>query len=484
MAKITAKAKTNPPKRIRTINRAGGEAFTLTDKERLATGVLTSFFGEANYYGDTTNELIELAFGADPKFVAQLAVYARNNMNLRTFPVALTGVLCLKGQKYARSVINQVCTRPDQLCELVSFVNLYGENVARSLRQMKLGLSDRLNDCNEYALSKYSGTGKVKLKDVLKLCHAKPKDKAQSKLFKKLLSDTLETPVTWETVVSEKGNNANSWEKLWRENALGYMAALRNLRNMIEAGAECVPEVLAMLQDLDRIKKSKQLPFRFYSAYREMGNLGVKGQAAMVALNECIELSVDNLSWSESGSTLVAADVSGSMDNPISGYSGVMMFDISSLLTACVHRLSEGKATLSAFSDNFALINVHPRTPLFEVVERIRQSMPHGGTYAHKILQHCMTNQPNLDRIIILTDEQCYNESGMSDSFAKLWEAYRYQSKCWLHIINLKSYGTTMVQRDKRVNYISGWSERVLEYIAKVEGGEKSMLSEIESIKV
>jgi len=46
----------------------------------------------------------------------------------------------------------------------------------------------------------------------------------------------LPIPETWETLVSEKGNKASSWEELIEHNKLPFMAMLRNLRNLIFTG--------------------------------------------------------------------------------------------------------------------------------------------------------------------------------------------------------------------------------------------------------
>ena len=57
--------------------------------------------------------------------------------------------------------------------------------------------------------------------------------------------------------------------------SMGYMALLRNLRNFDEAGisderARYVREVLA---DPERVAKSRQFPYRFWSAYKNVPSL-------------------------------------------------------------------------------------------------------------------------------------------------------------------------------------------------------------------
>jgi len=74
------------------------------------------------------------------------------------------------------------------------------------------------------------------------------------------LEDRLETPVTWETELSLKGNTKEVWERLIDENRLGYMAMMRNLRNIIKSGASNMDKVYEYLTDEERVLKNKQLP--------------------------------------------------------------------------------------------------------------------------------------------------------------------------------------------------------------------------------
>ena len=75
----------------------------------------------------------------------------------------------------------------------------------------------------------------MKLRDVLFLCHAKPKDEAQDATWKQLIGGTLPTPDTWEVALSSGADKKATWERLIAEKKLGALALLRNLRK-IKAG--------------------------------------------------------------------------------------------------------------------------------------------------------------------------------------------------------------------------------------------------------
>ena len=119
------------------------------------------------------------------------------------------------------------------------------------------------------------------------LVHPKAKDEKQQALFDKIVQDELAIPYTWETELSALGQIKFDsedlkkeavklkWEELIFSNKLGYMATLRNLRNILEAGVskEALNKVCGFLSDAKAVANSKQLPFRFLAAYRELKEL-------------------------------------------------------------------------------------------------------------------------------------------------------------------------------------------------------------------
>ncbi|XP_062873352.1 telomerase protein component 1-like [Trichomycterus rosablanca] len=80
----------------------------------------------------------------------------------------------------------------------------------------------------------------------------------------------LKQPETWETRLSQEGNTAATWEKLIDNNALPFMAMLRNLRNMITQGisAKHHDKILKRLCSKSAVIQSRQFPFRFLSVYQ------------------------------------------------------------------------------------------------------------------------------------------------------------------------------------------------------------------------
>ncbi|XP_056913598.1 telomerase protein component 1 isoform X2 [Takifugu flavidus] len=91
----------------------------------------------------------------------------------------------------------------------------------------------------------------------------------------------LRQPETWERLLSLKGNNSSTWEKLIDNKSLPFMAMLRNLRNMITKGISEAhhKKILSRLTNKKAVIQSRQFPFRFLAAYKiilELRNLASK----------------------------------------------------------------------------------------------------------------------------------------------------------------------------------------------------------------
>ncbi|KPI83630.1 hypothetical protein ABL78_7333 [Leptomonas seymouri] len=105
-------------------------------------------------------------------------------------------------------------------------------------------------------------------------------------IFNPSLSGTrmrLPVVLTWETLLSREGNTGKVWDFLIASRAVGYMALLRNLRNILTRTCSAATHklVLAKLVDEQQVALSQQLPYRFYSAF-----LAVKEVCQMAVLLE------------------------------------------------------------------------------------------------------------------------------------------------------------------------------------------------------
>lgn len=468
--------KFNEAKTIRTVNKSGHVAYSMKDKQKLVTQVLTSFINEKKFYGDNTKEMqetISRVIQTEPEFVAKLAVFARREFNMRSVAHLLVCYLAHEpsGKPYAKKAIKAVCLRGDDATEIMScYISMFGKPIPNSLRR---ALKEVFESFDEYTLAKYKGEGKsVKMRDILCLCRPKPKNEAQSETWKKLLEGTLEPPMTWEVELSKNGNNKETWEKLISSGKIGYMALLRNLRNVIQANPDNLDDVLNKLSDQVAVRKSRQLPFRFLSAYKEVYN--ISSSKVMDSLESAIESSVENIQKIP-GTTVIAVDSSGSMSSTVSEKSKVRCFEIGMLLGMIASKVCEN-TYFYTFDGSIRQVPVSSRTP---ILEKVFSSNCGGCTRMELPFQKMISDKINADRVIVISDNQC--NGWFRNPIQKLADDYRKTTgnNIWVHAIDLQGYGTQQFHGVK-TNIIAGWSEKVLEFIKLAEQGEGTLEKTIE----
>jgi len=198
----------------------GGVAKKVHPLQMLERSVLSCMLFEGEYYedGETISKRIaEFVDKVKPEQVAELALKARGEGNLRHVPLFLTKLLVNKHYTGAAKLIEQVIQRPDELGELVA---LYKKDGAKSLSaQLKKGLAKAFNKFNAYQIQKYQGHEReYTLRDVMFLVCPNPLDntskdaKEMPNIYKKLANKELLAPDTWEKL-SSSGNFKSDKEK-------------------------------------------------------------------------------------------------------------------------------------------------------------------------------------------------------------------------------------------------------------------------------
>ncbi|WP_343683415.1 TROVE domain-containing protein [Asticcacaulis sp.] len=418
------------------ITHEGAPAAILSAEQRLRRSVLSCLLWEDAFYEDgesIAERIYTLALEVEANRVASLAVEAREQMKLRHAPLILLCALIKAGGPLVAPTIERVVQRADELSELVA---TYWRDGKKPLsKQMKLGLARAFTKFDAYALAKYYRAGPVRLRDVLFLSHAKPKDEAQAELWKQLAAGTLAAPDTWEVALSGGASKAETFTRLLSERKLGYLAMLRNLRNMDQAG---VDEDLVKAAILARRGADRVLPFRYIAAARAAPRFEPWLDQA---LSETIlEQPVFT------GRTIVLVDVSGSMDGRLSAKSDLTRMDAAATLAAII----PGEVRVFTFSNG--VVEVPPRRGMAGV-DAIIRSQSHGGTELGKAVTKI--NGIKHDRLIVITDEQ--SSDRVPQPVAK--QAY---------MINVASYRNG-VGYGGAWTHIDGFSENVLSYIRERE---------------
>jgi 60 kDa SS-A/Ro ribonucleoprotein len=506
MPKFGTKAKPKTPKPsvaakhpLATLNYEGGLAFSTDPAMELYLRAASTLFGEPKFYDPTAQgdwvaipALVETVSKSDPEFPLQLARYCRNVLNLRSVSTALLVESChsLQSRKFARSYAIEILRRADELTEAVAYWNArYGGALPRSLRG---ALADGFHRFTEYDFAKYDrDSSAVKFRDVMNVAHPKPKGAKERALFKRIHERTLKTPTTWETVISEKGSTKAAWTEVLPD--MGFMARIRNLRNLLQKKVD-VSDVVRMLNDADAVRKSRQFPYRLYSAYTAVeGVESAKAGKVLDALETAIALACENLPDLR-GRTAIVVDLSGSMLHSVSKATTVKVYDIGALFGAMAHRICEDSVVI-AFGEKPTVVNVRSTDGVFTNMKRIQEAdVGDRSTKAHKVIEWMTEDREKFDRILFFSDMQCYNQSDaagatifdlrkkddrtVSDRLREYRR--RVNPKARLYSFDLTGYGTTQVPQDDPLSVlIGGWSERVLSFVHLFEKAGPSALDEV-----
>lgn len=422
---------------------------------QLRRAVSSCLLWENSAYEDGVSiaaRIADLVHKNDPNFVANLAVAARLEMKLRHVPLLLMRELARHkdgihpSMRYS-DVLATVIQRPDELCE---FLALYWKEKKEPLKaQVKKGLAKAFQKFDAYSLAKYNRDNAIKLRDVLFMVHAKPENKEQEAVWKKLVDGTLESPDTWEVALSSGQDKKETWERLLSENKLGALALLRNLRNMNDAK---VDQILIQAA-LNSMKVDKILPFRFISAARYSPKLEPQLESAMM---KCLE-GMKKLK----GKTVLLIDVSGSMDVSLSEKSEMNRIDAACGVAILLRELCDN-IDIHTFSNSG--VQVAPRHG-FALRDAIFSSQPHGGTFLGQAIVASSQVSAPYDRMIVITDEQSHDELpniGVSNG-----------GKYYMINISAEKNGVGY----KGWVHIDGFSESVISFIQEYENLLENMFT-------
>lgn len=487
-------------------NYEGAKAYKLSPEMELYTAVVTAGLNDKFYEKNDARvaRIQELMLKSDAEFVAKLAVYTRTEMYMRSIPLVLTVELAKlnAGNSIVSQTVNGVVKRADEITELLAYYQLANNRTGtkklnKISKQIQKGLSSAFNRFDEYQFAKYTSAAEIKLRDALFLVHPKAKDAAQQAVFNKIASNELAVPYTWETELSALGQakyenekaKATSvkakWEELIDSNKVGYMALLRNLRNIIDAkvSAAHVKKVCDYLSNDLAVANSKQLPFRFLAAYREI-KIMQSEFAAMVltALETAVVKSVQNMKgFDENTRVAIACDVSGSMQKSVSAKSKVLLYDIGLMLGMLMQSKCKRVVT-GMFGDIWKVINMSNQGVLSNVDEYYKREGEVGyATNGYKVIDDLIAREVIMDKVMLFTDCQLWNNHLVGASLEKSWKAYKLIAPAAkLYLFDLAGYGTTPLNwNNNDVCLISGWSDKVFDVLEAIENGGNA----IEKIK-
>jgi len=577
-----------------TTNYEDAKAWKLDPAMALYTRVCTSILQDQFYSGSTDeiNRIKSLLTKVDHEFVAQLAVYAREEMYLRTIPLVLAVELAKihSGDNLLRYMVSRIIQRADEITEILSYYMLANSRATKNVKlvngkekflhnlstQLGHGVADAFHKFDAYQFKKYAAANKVvKLKDAMFLVHPKPLDKKEEELFTKIANGDLDRAATWEAASSDVGQEVKEearaakmddaekealkdvkMKEMWEtkidtvgKGEIGYMALLRNLMNFLkyDISTEHIIKVAKRLSDAQQVRDSKQLPFRFLTAYRMLrgdesrfvdkaryyqshhkikeGSIfplhlnaimhqkdvnNPKVGILLEALEDAVKTACENIpGFGYDISILIGSDTSGSMQVPISekkdnkgrviAQSLLQNYDIGLMLSMMLQSKCK-LVTAGMFGDSFGICNF-PKGQILRNANEMHQFEGQVGysTNGYLVIDYAIKASEKgflYDKIFLFSDGQLWDSSPRYNNYYnegdgdmghvdKSWKKYKeINPKAQLYIFDLAGYGNTPVDLRQRDTFMmAGWSDKIFDMIKAIDEGGDA-LKKIKGIKI
>ncbi|HEX2418112.1 MAG TPA: TROVE domain-containing protein, partial [Micromonosporaceae bacterium] len=427
----------------------GGTGYQRDAKSDLFLLAVTNFVGEDTFYEKASErdarfrDLVATVTRQDPAWVARFVPWLRRTALMRSASIVTAVEYVRAGGPNGRRVIAAACERADEPAEVLAYWILrYGRAIPQPVKRGVADAAVRLY--TEKAALKYDGGSRGwRMADVLELAHVRPRDAAQSDLFRWLLDRRHNRPditvpeslatitayqrmqavpaaerraalgperlrasgMTWESVSGWIGGpmDAAVWQAAIP--SMGYMATLRNLRNFDQAGVsdEVAAQVAARLADPDQVARSRQLPFRFWSAYRATDSARWTD-----ALERALGAATRNIP-AFTGRTLVLVDTSASMTSvAVSARSTVTPVQAAALFGVAM--AARGNAVdLVGYADGTFRHRIRRGASVLREVERFVARVGEVG-HGTRIAAALARSYQGHDRVVIVSDMQTFHE--------------------------------------------------------------------------
>ena len=512
-----------------TVNRQGYAAYSLSDELRLIS-MLNTVRIEAQAYR-TENEvmtelrdLIERIGLKDPYFVAQAIVYSRcKGEGMRAINHLAAALLApfISGQEYAKRFYGLwnkkedrggCIYRPDDMSEIKDVYSALNKSALSN--SMKKGFAASIEALDAYLLTKYKKT----VIDIANLVHPNPtKSTATIKdewgnevnVLNALMNGINVVADTWETAQSEAGQEvakavregklskekaaevlkeakAENWSSLLTENKLGILAALRNIRaimNNSNAKSDTVKKLCNLLSDGNKIRNGLIMPYQIDTAYeivRNEVNSSSEQRDILKALLNGYEAAVPNLKAALPGKTCVLLDCSGSMHTRCMtgsrSYINATACEKAGLLAATIAKATN--ADIIRFGSRAEFAQYDPNMNVFELGNKLSNSNM-GGTSIEMAFNKI--NGKQYDRIILLSDNEA-NHGSTSRAYKNYLRSVNLSP--YVYCIDLAAYGTTPLKNDGKINYYYGYGYRLFDDISSKEFNPEMHIDKVRKIVI
>lgn len=454
----------------------------------LEDGFYESADQQAERYIDLTRQMAD-KYGE--QFVAKAATFSRNVLGLRSISALTAALLNSRQFENKRSFYASYFRRPDDVAEVFAAVKTLDDKRSHGLIR---GAADYVSRLDDYRLGKYQMRGKeFNLLDLVNLTHA------HSDAIDRLKAGTLDTPDTWEVAISaapDADARAHEWIRLVETDKLGYLALIRNLRNIVRAAATMpdgptwiLDELVTRVADAEAIKRSLVYPHQIYAAWVALRAADVACPASVEnALETAFEYSLSNMPEFD-GTTAIIIDVSGSMTQTFSKFSSLSVLQISAVFAAAF-LMNNPTTQVVKFGSAAKLCDyANLRLSPFRLIEAISDN--EGMGYSTNITAAFDAINVPADRILLFSDMQVMDAS-YDDYYSRYvpdcrsgfdaYRAFKRRCACAPHIysFDLGNYHSQLTPpKTGDISYITTLNDKVF-LIAKMQESGRNLVDIIQ----
>lgn len=508
-----------------TVNLQGHEAYSQDKWLKLLTQLYVLNFKNQHHRSIKSQitdfcRLVKECSQEDPYLTAQCIIYSRCvSDGMRTTSQIAAALLAkyAPGQEWIKRFFllwdkkgsrGGVIFRADDMAKIVEYSqSLSGGTLPNAIKK---SFKKNLESLDSYSILKY----KRKLIDVINLVHPSPGvnpdhlteiDGQKVQVITAVIKGMSISADTWEVAQSEAGElvaqakrdgkvseedaqkildeaKAENWKSLLDEKKLGILAALRNLRSILNLNPDedVIEKITLLIENQRLIKEGKIMPYHFDLAVESLQSIESNPQlrTVLASLNKSYEESIPNLKEALKGRNLVMLDCSGSMNTP--------MYDPRTKLRMTTSCLDKGKllaATLAKatnadvirFGSMSEFVSWDPSLGVFALADTLVDDM--GGTYLGGAWKFAADSQRKYDRVFIISDNECNVGSTYfqyQKYVAKVGDPYVYS-------IDLAGYGTNAIAGPK-VRYYFGYGYSLFEDLEKNEFDPEFHLEKVKKI--
>jgi 60 kDa SS-A/Ro ribonucleoprotein len=499
--KTLFKSQNNRVAPISAVNAAGGQCYNLSDEHSLAQYVVTGTFNGA-FYSTAEQQLAEvqkLAAKVNPITLAKLAVYGREQGNMKDVPAYLLAVLAARGEiELVKKIFNRVCNNAKMLINFVQIIRS-GVTGRKSFGTALKTLIQNwlLEKTPEQLFISSIGHGNPSLKDVVKMVHPKAKNAHQNAMLAYLLDkdydtallpevvnqfetfkkdNTAELPLLPYFVLSNCALSKDNWKTV--AGNMPWNTLRMNLNKLAREGVfedkEIAKKVAEKLASKEEVLRNNAFPYELYNTLLHVENVP---NNVRNALQDALDFATENTPSFDGKNVVVCIDVSGSMSSPVTGNrpgstTKVSCANVAVLFGACLARRNDN-VTIITFDNVAREVKVNTR----DSVATIASSIPAngGGTDCNAAMQHILRNNLKADLIVMISDNQSWMSFGrtgtaMAESFDKI---RRNNKNTKLVLLDIQAYANTQVQDSPNVLNIGGFSDEVWPTIERFVNNEK-----------